>query len=889
MMKTILSFILIAINFCGSAQPFINNSSKKNIYSFKSLQQQFDQWISKDSNKNKKGWKNYKRWQSDAGYHLNSFGEIPDPTDYIKILTEHASRKNSESAYKSSLWYPVGPNVIPSNQTGYMENGIGRINCIAFHPTQASTYFVGVAQGGVWKTVNDGQTWIPLTDELPITRISDIAIDPLNPDVIYISVCDFAYIGFGLHLNGRKRNTHYGLGVYKTTNGGQTWSETGLTFNLTDGEASLIKKIIIHPDQTNKLIACGVNGLDISTDAGLTWTHKLDTLFWDMVQDPANSEIIYAASGWVKAMNIGNAGIYKSTNFGQTWTQLVTNIPETGFVQRIKLAIAPSDPALIYAVAIDTLGGFYGLYKSENSGSTWQFSYPGINIMEWDEGFNEGGQGNYDLALLVHPQDKNTFYVGGINMWGSVDGGTSYQPISHWTLNYGPTIHADIHSLNYNPLSGNFFACCDGGIYKTNQIILGSWDDGYWLTEWQNIGNGLAVSSFYRLSSSKNNNGKIIAGAQDNASFLFDGASWKTVIGGDGMDNLISPFDNNVIIGSAQYGTFYNSFDGGDSFNYMYIPTNNEVTEWTTPIVPDLNIPGTLYAGFSNVYKSEDDGVNWTPVSSFPPANGQTSDFEISAFAVAESNSNCIYVAKRVKYEYNVPGRIFKTLNGGSLWADITSNLPSDLYYTSIEIDPLNENIAYVSMAGFTEENKVFKTTNGGQNWENITFNLSNIPINCIKKIPAANSVIIATDIGLYILDENTNIWLNKSLGLPNVIVSDIEFNSSLNQIYVSTFGRGIWAANLDALVDEKIIQFSGKQIVLYPNINSGTFNISIQEELSPILLNIEVFDVSGKKCFSGIMKSNTDRFQIENAKSGVYYVKITGKNLYEIKKIIVE
>src|SRR3989339_1257300 len=254
MMKTILSFILIAINFCGSAQPFINNSSKKNIYSFKSLQQQFDQWISKDSNKNKKGWKNYKRWQSDAGYHLNSFGEIPDPTDYIKILTEHASRKNSESAYKSSLWYPVGPNVIPSNQTGYMENGIGRINCIAFHPTQASTYFVGVAQGGVWKTVNDGQTWIPLTDELPITRISDIAIDPLNPDVIYISVCDFAYIGFGLHLNGRKRNTHYGLGVYKTTNGGQTWSETGLTFNLTDGEASLIKKIIIHPDQTNKLI-----------------------------------------------------------------------------------------------------------------------------------------------------------------------------------------------------------------------------------------------------------------------------------------------------------------------------------------------------------------------------------------------------------------------------------------------------------------------------------------------------------------------------------------------------------------------------------------------------------------------------------------------------------
>jgi len=165
----------------------------------------------------------------------------------------NAADVKSQSNYNkvnAGNWIPVGPYTIPNNLTGYMENGIGRINCIAFHPSDANTYFAGVAQGGVWKTSDNGQTWMPLTDNLPITRISDIEINPLNPDEMYISVCDFEYVGIGLFLSGRKRNTHYGLGVYKTIDGGLSWTPTGLSFNLQQGDASLIREIVIHPTNT---------------------------------------------------------------------------------------------------------------------------------------------------------------------------------------------------------------------------------------------------------------------------------------------------------------------------------------------------------------------------------------------------------------------------------------------------------------------------------------------------------------------------------------------------------------------------------------------------------------------------------------------------------------
>lgn len=889
-LTALLLFFAVQLN----AQRFINRTSEDPM-TFTGMQLQYDLW-KKDKDLSKEHyWKYFKRWEMDMQMHTNASGERTDVSEYINAAVEVAKEKNQQSGARmaSGAWYPVGPNVVPNNLTGYMQNGIGRINCIAFHPTNSSTYFVGVAQGGVWKTTNNGASWIPLTDNLPITRISDIAIDPNDPDnTMYISVCDFEYIGFGLYLNGRKRNTHYGLGVYKTTDGGITWQPTGLSFQLTDGDASLIRRVIVDPTNSNTILACGVSGMYRSTDAGANWTLMNNSLFWDMEQDPINPDIVFAASGWVANSNDGAAGIYKSVDFGLTWTQLTTGIPATGQVQRIKLAIAPSDPNYVYAVAVDIQSGLYGIYKTIDAGTNWTFINPGTNFLEWDEGSNSGGQGTYDLGFMVNPTNRNILYTGGVNVWGSADGGNTWNPASHWTLYYGPTLHGDIHFIERQPLTGNIFVCSDGGIYRTTGITTQTWNAANnnipWPTQWTDISYGMQITSFYRLSSSKNSAGRLMAGAQDNGSFYFDNNAWSTIFGGDGMDNYLDPVDNDMIIGASQYGYFSLSYDDGFTDSGTNPNVNGESGEWTTPIIADYNNYGTMYAGFENVTKSTDGGQNWTAISNFPFAGNPQ---EICALAVSNTNANVLYAAKRVRYEYNLDGLLYKTTNGGGTWTNVTAGLPDSLYFTSVEISETDANTVYVTCAGFSTGNKVFRTVNGGASWQNISYNLPNIPVNCVKYIPGNGTVMLATDLGVYVFDPVGNSWNNTSIGLPNVIVSDIEFNIPLNKIYISTFGRGIWATDLDVFTSTINHPVNNSlALELYPSPNNGTFTITVPEEKSATEeLSLNVIDITGRIVHSEKLNGKSSYAITLNLPSGMYFAHVRGTSLYGVKSFVVE
>jgi photosystem II stability/assembly factor-like uncharacterized protein len=885
-----ICLMFIAIINPVAAQNFIHPQPNQAL-TFKEMQLQFNDWKNNRDISQEKGWKYFKRWEMETQLHTNTNGEPIQPEIFIDEVTRLASEKEilkATNGDRSLTWLPAGPNVLPNNLTGYMENGIGRINCISFDPNSPSTYYVGVAQGGLWKTTNNGTSWLPLTDDLPITRISDIAIDPNNTNTMYISVCDFEYIGISLQLNGRKRNTHYGLGVYKTTNGGQTWTPTGLSFQLTNGDASLIRKTIVNQNNSNKLVACGTSGIYTSNDAGNTWTKTLDSLFWDLTQDPSNPNVLYAASGWVSTSNQGNAAIYKSTDFGASWTMLNTGIPPTGEVQRIRIEVAPSNPNYVYAIAVDIASGYYGMYKSTNAGNTWQFTPAALNILGYDDGFDVGGQGAYDLAFAVNPNDENNLIVGGINVWGSADGGQNFDPASHWTLFYGPTLHGDIHFIKYQPLTGNVFICSDGGIYRTSVVSTQTWIDASngspWSTLWTGLNDGMQVTSFYRISSSKNTSGKIMAGAQDNATFFYDGASWNTTNGGDGMDNIFDPSDDNVHIASSQYGNFSKSYDNGNTYNGIFANANNEVAEWTTPIIADYNQPGTMYIGYANVMKSTDNGDSWTPISNFP-FNGIAYN-EISALAVANTNSNVIYAAKRVRYEYSINGSMYTTNDGGNTWNDVTAGLPDSLYFTSVEVNATNSNTAYVTMAGFSTGNKVFKTTNGGATWQNITYNLPNLPVNCIKSLPNGNSLIAACDVGVYQLDETQNTWVNISVDLPNVIVSDIEINEAANKIYLSTFGRGIWQADLSVVSKVKNTTDNNINLTLFPSINDGNFIITYPDFKN--VINAEVFDITGRIVAQVKLDATTSKISL-NAAPGKYFIKMQGAKETQVKSFIIQ
>lgn len=875
----------------SSAQVFLRQHPDS-VRSFRQLQRDFNEWKKSRDLKKIKGWKAFKRFEYETSLHTNGHGETDGIEQYLsEIINVTEAKKNQRSTLSSSPWFPVGPNVVPNNMTFYMTNGIGRVNCITFDPVNPSTFYVGVAQGGLWKTTNNGISYTPLTDNLPICRISDIAIDPLNTNIIYISVCDFEYIGTSLFTNGKKRNTHYGLGVYKSIDGGLTWAPTGLSFQLNNGDGSLIRKIIIDPNNTSNVLACGVSGMYKSVNGGNSFTQILDSLFWDMTIDPVSPNIIYAATGWVNVAGIGSAGVYKSADFGNTWTLLNTTIPPTGFAQRVKIGVAPSNHNIIYAVTVDVQGGLYAVYRSVDAGLTWNMQMNGSNILGYDDETSTGGQGNYDLGLAIDPTDADRVIVGGINLWVSDDGALTFQPASHWTTSFGPSIHADIHEVKIHPTTAQLYVCHDGGIHRTANLIPTTWVDlfngGLFQTIWSDLSSGMNATSFYRISSSKTTTGELIAGAQDNGSVYFDGTTWSTVFGGDGMDNLMDTIAAGTYIASSQFGNFGYTTDGGNSFLSINPNLSNENAEWTSPIVRDPSNYQTVYCGFENVMVSLDGGINWGGTSPLPP-NPNFYGNELSALAVSPVNGNKIWAARRVRYEYANPGALFLTTDGGNTWNNVTNNLPDSLYYTSLEADQFNGGTAYISMAGFLSGKKVYKTNNNGGAWTNISYNLPNIPVNCVKQIPGTTDLLAATDLGVWMLPGSTTTWVSVSQGLPNVIVSDIEFNPAVNKAYITTFGRGIWSTDLSLLSglnhpEQALIEFN-----VSPTVNNGKFDIILPyKPQSSDGTEIDIIDIKG----SLIQRIRPEEKKISvqlNANSGCYFVRVRHANKLGVKKIII-
>ncbi|MDD2413212.1 MAG: T9SS type A sorting domain-containing protein [Bacteroidales bacterium] len=717
------------------------------------------------------GWKQFKRWEWYWETRIDrETGNFPS----VNTFEKHQSFfKNIKSGNDESNWIQMGPS---SSEGGYA--GVGRINCVGFHPTNPDIFFVGAPSGGLWKTTNGGQTWEVLTDTLPVIGVSEIIIpnDYDTSKTLFIATGD------------RDAGDNNSIGVLKTTDDGKTWEQTGLSFNVSQNYR--ITRLLIHPTDQNILYASTNGGIYKSIDGAVTWSKITESgVFFDLeFKHNSESTVLFALKGSYS----NSSKILKTSDAGLTWTE-VFSFPSS--VYRVELDVAKSDPSIVYALASTQGGGMDGIYKSTNSGDTFLKIYDGTisgnNLLNWSANSSDsGGQGWYDLTLSVSPTNANILYLGGINSWKSTNGGTTWSIVNHWYgANGTPAVHADKHYMEFQNGS-TFFEANDGGIYKTNN------GGSYWI----DLTDGMVISQMYKLGVSQTIKDEVITGLQDNGSKLITTGTWYDVKGGDGMECIIDYENANI-----QYATYVNgqidrTMDKWSTYyNTVDISANipgGANGAWVTPYLIDPVDNKTLYVGYADVWKTTNRGNSWIKISNLNLSN------KIRSMAIAESDINTLYITDLNNF--------YRTTNGGTSWDNLTGYLPSGNSITSIAVDNLYPQKVWITLGGYNSQ-KAYESNDGGQTWTNISGGLPGVPANTIIQNKASNiqHLYAGTDIGVF-FKNGDNDWTLFSKNLPSVIVTELEIHydkiaSEESVLYASTYGRGLWKSNLSTFTEPEI------------------------------------------------------------------------------------
>lgn len=726
------------------------------------------------------GWKQFHRWAEYMKPRVFPSGERYHASrswpEYQRYLNQRGAGGAEFSVFSAASatglgsWTsldPAGPPPAATTPGPTTYNyGAGRLNFIRVMPGNSNTLFAGAPAGGLWKSTNAGSSWATTTDQLAIIGVSDLAINPTNTNIMYLATGDGDYA------------TQRSIGVLKSIDGGVTWNPTGLTWTVEQG--IIMRRLLIHPTSPSILLAATSDGIYRTADSGATWTRVQTGEFKDIEFKPGNPKIVYAA----------HREFYRSTNTGTSFQKITSGLPPLSSVSRMEIAVTPAATGYVYIVAGNSsYSGFLGFYRSTNSGSSFTARATTPNILGYaDDGspcqFPENpqaycGQAWYDLAIAASPTNKDQVFVGGIKVWRTNDGGTNWNisfPYDNQSVP-GARPHFDIHDLIY--LNGTtLYAASDGGVHKFTN--LSTWDD---------ITANLKIGQIYRLGGSATDPNLILSGWQDNGTYLYSlPYVWVSIGGGDGMECFVDSSTSTLYF-SYQGGAFTRIKDGV----YAGISVNPPVAEpaaWTTPWTLDPVNKMQLYAGLANVYKSDNQGDNWSLIGTIAPSN-----IPISDLAVAPSDSNYIYVIKEDR-------RIHRTINGGATWTDITSNLPVSLAQPSkIVVHDQAPNIAWVAFYGYDATTKVYVTINGGSNWYNISSaTLPNIPINTMAFQSSMNRLYVGADIGVYFTTDpysGGQPWQSFANGLPNTVVKEIEIHYATGKLRAATHGRGMWESPL--------------------------------------------------------------------------------------------
>jgi PKD repeat protein len=698
------------------------------------------------------GWKVFKRWEYMMQTRISPDGSLPSQD--IVVNAYYGFLQDSPSPGGS--WVSLGPSLIPlPGPAGY--EGLGRLNNIAFHPTNASKWYVAAPSGGLWMTSDGGQTWETHTDNLPTLGVSAILVDKNNPNTVFIGTGD------------RDAGDAPGLGIFRSTDAGLTWTQwtNGL------GEKT-VGEIIQHPTNTQILIAAANGGIFRSTNGGANWSLSQSGNFKDVDFKPNDPNIVYAAAG-------GN--FYRSSDNGITWIQITSGL--TGG-QRGVIAVTPANPNYVYFVQSNNSSGFKGLYRSTDAGLSFTTRSTSPNILDWScDGSGTGGQGWYDLAIAVDPAFPEIVYVGGVDVWKSQNGGTTWTINSHW---YGgcsvPAVHADCHYLKYSPVDGKLYACNDGGVYNTA-------NGG---TTWTDYTETMTIGQIYKLGQSQTVKEKVINGFQDNGTYTYQLPNWLATGGGDGMECAIDYTNASWTYHTIYYGDIFRKFNNGSEKKIAGNNTYgiNESGAWVTPFILHETNPEAMFAGFKNVWRCTNIRANtpvWTRITDLGLGN------DCAVLEQSQANTDVLYLAR---YD----NRFFRSDNcndGTPTWVELTSFLPASGTPTDIEAHPTDPDIVYMTIG-----NEIFKSTNKGLTWTDLSGNLPNIHISTVAYYRnAQEGLYVGTDAGVYYKDASLTNWILFNTGMPvSARVTELEVyydNDSVSSdvIRASTYGRGLWGSDM--------------------------------------------------------------------------------------------
>jgi photosystem II stability/assembly factor-like uncharacterized protein len=699
-------------------------------------------------------------------------------------------------------WTPLGPAPLtftyPANETFS-----GRIVGIAPSPTDPNTIYIAAASGGVWKTSDGGSTWTPLTDDQMTLSMGAIALAPGNPNVIYAGTGEANNAG-----------SSYGRGILVSTDGGASWTLTGNSVF----DRLAISQIAVDPTDPNTAYAAvsdfdkngrpfaGGTGIYKTTNGGTTWTNltsSIDTFdpYSAVVIDPNNHNTVYMAIGDVfgNPYGTGGNGVYKSTDGGTSWTKLGGGLPtDANAIGRITLAIAPSNSQVLYVSMSGTghtgsssSGTLFKMMRSDDGGSTWNDLTGGTpNYMAF--------QGDYDTTLIVDPANPAVVYAGGAAgpafgelpaLIRSTDSGATWSGLDLTTGAVTP--HADHHGIAFDA-NGRLLDGDDGGIFRLDSPSPVQWSD---------LNGNLSTIQFVGIGLSPTNPQVAIGGSQDNGIALYNGNPiWAQTDGGDGGFAKFSPTNPNRVYHQAPPGSFGDGFfrrsdDGGHTWvnktSSLVADQNNQ--NFYAPFVVDPGNGDRVLYGTDRIWETTNGGDAWAAIS---PVLVGTSTY-VDAIGVAASDANTVYASFGGQFANS--SKIFVTTNHGTSWVE--HDLPSGTgRVADLEVDPANAQVAYAVVAQFTGGGKhVYRTADGGVTWTDISGNLPDLPTWTLQigKQPSGDVLYIGNDDGVYVSTDLGGSWSRLGVGLPHVEVDQLQLNASLGILGAGTYGRGMWELSL--------------------------------------------------------------------------------------------